>query len=162
MTAVAHPSERGVSPLLAILAAGALATVAFDAFGQALSPWLGYPRLAPVPLANGVLQALTGSGYVPGAQALHYLAGLVAYPLGWLLIAQPILRRIAPWAPWPLTAAVYGVALWTLALYGFAHLVAGNPPFLGFSALTWVALAGHVLYALIAVGVLRWADRSRA
>jgi hypothetical protein len=31
-----------------------------------------------------------------------------------------------------------------------AHLVAGNKPFLGWGGITWVALWGHIIYALVA------------
>lgn len=139
----------------AVLLSGAAATVAFDLFGQALSPMLGLPALSPVPLANAVIQTLTGSGWSAGAEFLHYVAGLVAYPLGWLLAAEPLSRRVAPGLPWVAAAALYGVLLWAFALYGMAHLIAGMPAFLGFGAMTWVALAGHVLFALVAAGVGR-------
>ena len=135
-----------------MLVAGALATVAFDVFGQALSPMLGFASLAPVPLANQVIGVVFGAGYTPGAQLLHYLTGLVAYPLGWILIAGPLTRRIS--APWWLGALAYGVVLWVFALYVMAHLVAGNPPFLAFTGITWVALIGHVLFAVVAAAYL--------
>jgi hypothetical protein len=55
----------------------------------------------------------------------------------------------------------YGVALWIFALYIMAHLIAGNPAFLGFTGITWVALAGHVLFAVVAALAYRamgWRD----
>lgn len=145
--------------LVTLLLSGAVATVAFDAFGQSLGPMLGFARLSPVPLANQVIEAVTGSGWMPGAQGLHYLAGLVADPLGWLLVARPLAARLAPGLPRPVTAALYGVGLWVVALYGMAHLVAGMPAFLGFTGITWVALVGHVIYALAAAGVVAARER---
>lgn len=142
-----------------VLVSGGLATLAFDIYGQAISPMLGGARLAPVPLANSVIQTVTGNGYMPGAHLLHYIAGLVAYPLGWLLLARPAWRRLAPALPWAVPAAAYGVGLWVFALFIMAHLVAGLPAFLGFSGITWVALAGHVLFALVAAGVMERAGR---
>ncbi|MCB2052945.1 MAG: hypothetical protein KDE35_01720 [Geminicoccaceae bacterium] len=139
-----------------LLLAGAAATVAFDFFGQSLSPALGFAKLAPVPLANQVIQTFTGAGFEPGAHALHYMAGLIAYPLGWMLIARPLAARLTPALPWWFVAILYGVALWIFALYVMAHLIAGNPAFLGFTQITWVALIGHVLFALIAAMVVRW------
>ena len=141
-----------------VLLAGAAATVAFDFFGQSLSPMLGLAKLAPVGLANSTIQTLFGAPYGPGAHLLHYLAGLVAYPVAWLLIARPLAARLAPGLPEAAAAAVYGVALWVFALYVMAHLVAGMPAFLGFGGIAWVALAGHVLYALVAAGVVRWRE----
>ncbi len=142
-----------------MLLAGAAATVAFDFFGQSLSPMLGFARLAPVPLANNVIQVLFGAPYGPGAHLLHYVAGLIAYPAGWLFIARPLAGRLAPALPMWLVAGLYGVGLWVFALYIMAHLVAGNPPFLAFTGITWVALIGHVLFALVAAWVVRWRER---
>lgn len=159
-------SRPGIIPTGAlpatVLVAGALSTVAFDFYGQALSPMLGHATLAPVPLANAVISTVFGQGYRPGAEAMHYMAGLFAYPAGWILIAEPLRRRVAPMVPWLAAAVVYGVALWVFALYVMAHLVAGNPPFLGFTGITWVALAGHVIFALVTalVARLRHEDRT--
>ncbi|MEM1428448.1 MAG: hypothetical protein AAGG09_03210 [Pseudomonadota bacterium] len=151
--------DTPVKTAITVLTAGAFSTVAFDVFGQALSPALGYAQLAPVGLANATIQAVFGSGWRPGAEALHYFAGMVAYPAGWLLIAEPLRARFAPFVPWIGAAVLYGIFLWAFALYGMAHLVAGMPPFLGFTGITWVALVGHVLFAVVAAGVGRVRDR---
>ena len=141
-----------------VLTAGAAATVAFDFFGQSISPALGFASLAPVPLANAVINTVFGAPFTPGAHALHYMAGLLAYPLGWLLIVDPLRRRLAPALPWAAAAVGYGVTLWIFALYIMAHLIAGMPAFLGFTGITWVALVGHVVFALVAAGVFRLRD----
>ncbi|MEM1401674.1 MAG: hypothetical protein AAGF58_17420 [Pseudomonadota bacterium] len=143
-----------------VLLAGAMATVAFDLFGQSLSPMAGFSKLTPVGLANGVIAAVFGSGYQPGAYLLHLLAGLIAYPVGWLFIARPIAQRVTPFLHWSVTSAVYGVGLWIFALYFMAHLVAGNAPFLGFSQIAWVALVGHILFAMVAAWVVAWREET--
>lgn len=150
-------AARGVTTMAL---AGGAALIAFDVFGQALSPAFGFAQLAPVGLANATITAVFGSGWRPGAEMLHYFAGLVAYPLGWMLIAEPLRRRVAPFVPWLAAAVLYGIALWVFALYGLAHLVAGMPPFLGFTGITWVALWGHILFAVVAAGVVRYRDRA--
>lgn len=137
-----------------IIVAGALATIAFDLFGQALSPLAGQAKLAPVGLAGSTLKSVIGSNPKGLAYLLHGLTGLIAYPLGWLLIAQPLHQRFAPAIPTALVATAYGIGLWIFALYGMAHLVAGMKPFLGWGNITWVALAGHVVYAWVAVWAL--------
>ncbi|MBW4706518.1 hypothetical protein KX928_01845 [Roseobacter sp. YSTF-M11] len=139
---------------LSILTAGAFATIAFDSFGQALSPLFGYAKLAPVGLAGATLKSVFGSAPSGAAYLLHTLTGLVFYVVGYLAIARPIQRAVLPQLHWGITAAVYGVALWAFALYGMAHLVAGMKPFLGFTGITWVALWGHIVYALVAAAVL--------
>ncbi|MEM8868984.1 MAG: hypothetical protein AAGE38_01175 [Pseudomonadota bacterium] len=153
-----------LSTLWTVVIAGALATVAFDFFGQTISPLFSWvptlgAKLAPVPLAQTSLAALTGvSGKELAAlglpYGLHTLTGLIAYPLGWLLIVRPVWTATLPRLHWSAPAAVYGVALWVFALYGMAHLVAGMKPFLGFSGITWVALWGHVIFALVAAAVI--------
>lgn len=140
--------------LFTLLSAGALATIAFDAFGQGLSPLLGYAKLAPVGLANSTLKQVFGSSPAGAAQLLHTMTGVVFYVLGYLLVARPIQRSVVPALHWSLTALAYGIVLWVFALYIMAHLVAGLPAFLGFTGITWVALWGHILFAVIAAWVI--------
>ncbi len=137
-----------------VLAAGAFATVAFDAFGQGLSPLFGYAKLAPVGLANQTIKTVFGASPSGLAHLLHVFTGMVAYTLGYLLVARPLQQRIMPSLPWVATATAYGVVLWVFALYVMAHLVAGNKPFLGFTGITWVALWGHIVFALVAAWVM--------
>lgn len=135
---------------ITILTAGAFATIAFDAFGQALSPLLGYAKLAPVPLAGASIKTIFGANPSGAAHLLHALTGLVFYAVGWALVARPLQRAILPKMPWVATAVIYGVVLWVFALYVMAHLVVGNKPFLGWGQITYVALWGHIVYALVA------------
>ena len=144
--------------LWTLILAGAVATVAFDFFGQSLTPILGFASLAPVPLANEVIKSVFGQTYLPGANLLHYIAGMIAYPIGWMFIAEPLARRITPGLNWFVVAVIYGIGLWIFALYIMASLIAGQPAFLGFTGITWVALAGHVLFAIVAAMVVRWRD----
>lgn len=139
-----------------LVVGGIAATLAFDLFGQWLSPALGFASLAPVPLATQTLQVLFGDfPEAPlGGAILHYATGFVFYPLGYALIARPVARAVTPGLGWPVVSVVYGVALWVFALYVMAHLVAGNPPFLAFTGITWVALIGHVLYAVVLAAVV--------
>jgi hypothetical protein len=137
-----------------LLSAGALATVAFDAFGQGLSPLLGYAKLAPVGLAGATLKQVFGANPAGAAYLLHIFTGLFAYTLGYFLIARPLQRAVLPALHWSVTAALYGIVLWVFALYFMAHLVAGMPAFLGFTGITYVALWGHILFALVAAAVI--------
>lgn len=140
--------------IITIIVAGSVATVAFDLFGQAISPMLGFAKLAPVPLATQTWKVLFGQAYAPGGNLLHYVAGLIAYPVGWLFIWRPIVHSILP-LPLSISSILYGVGLWIFALYFMAHLVVGNPAFLGFTGITWVALAGHILFAVMTAIVVQ-------
>lgn len=146
--------------LWTILLAGAMSTAAFDLFGQSLSPMLGHAQLAPVGLARGVLSTLFGEGTAAQGYLLHYLAGMIGYPIGWMFIFRPVSLTLAPSLPLTVTAVVYGVALWVFALFFMASLIAGNPPFLGFGDITWVALVGHIVFALVTAAVVGWRERS--
>lgn len=140
--------------LFTLLSAGALATIAFDAYGQGISPALGMAKLAPVGLASSTLKSVFGASPAGLAHLLHTVTGMVFYVLGYFLIARPLQRAVLPRLPWLVTAALYGVVLWVFALYIMAHLVAGMPAFLGFSGITYVALYGHILYAVVAAWVI--------
>lgn len=149
-------NKFAISTIMTVLLAGSFATVAFDMFGQALSPLAGYAKLAPVGLANGTIKAVLGTKIAGGGYLLHMLVGLLAYPLGWLLIARPLADKITPWMPKILVAVAYGIGLWVFALYIMAHLVVGNKPFLGFTGITWVAFYGHIVYAIAFYGAWEW------
>ncbi|GIT90951.1 hypothetical protein JANAI62_14050 [Jannaschia pagri] len=137
-----------------LLIAGALATIAFDLFGQGLSPLFGFAKLAPVGLATGTVKSVFGVAPKGIGDVVHILTGMIAYPLGYFLVARPLAAKFTPWLHWSLVSVAYGVGLWVFALYFVAHLIAGNAPFLGFSGITWVALWGHVLFAVVAAAVI--------
>ena len=145
-------STRSIA--ITVLTAGAFATIAFDLFGQAISPLFGFAKLAPVGLAGGTLKAVFGVNPPGAAHLLHTLTGLIFYAVGWAFVARPVQRAVMPQLPWVATAVVYGVALWVFALYFMAHLVTGNKPFLGWTGITWVALWGHIVYAIIAAWIM--------
>lgn len=139
-----------VNTVLSVLVAGALATAAFDLAGQVISPLTGNSALAPVGLAQGTWKTVFGEASKAHGYMLHLIAGLIAYPAGWMFAWQPLQRKVAPGLPWAASAAVYGVVLWIFALYVMAHLVVGMPAFLNFSNIAWVALVGHVVFAVVA------------
>ena len=149
--------ERGsfIGTIFLMVIGGALALAAFDAFGQIYSPEAGYPRLAPGGLAKQSLGKLFGGEFTQYGQMAHYAMGIIGYPLGYVLLARPISRLIAPNLHWWVTGLVFGVVIWAFALYVMAHIVSGNPPFLGFGTLTWVALVGHIIYGLALAVVMR-------
>ncbi len=164
-------SNINIKTLTTLLVSGAFAILAFDLFGQTISPILKGivptlgAKLAPVALANQSLGAITGLGAKFMSQygighALHLLTGLLAYPIGYMFIARPISQKVAPFIPWWVTGIAYGIVLWVFALYVMAHLVAGNPAFLGWSGITWVALWGHIVFGVVIAGFV-WARHEK-
>ncbi len=142
--------------LIALGLSGIAALIAFDVFGQILSPVAGFVTLAPVGLAELVIAKLFGVTTTVGAYVLHILTGLLFYPLGYLFAARPVALAFAPQTPWWLVGTVYGAITWLWAVYVMAYLVAGLPAFFGFTEFTWVALVGHVLFGWVVAAVIRW------
>lgn len=161
-THTSSPAELRLSldTVLSILIAGAVATLAFDLWGQSIAPWLGLGNLAPAGLAQGLLGKLGFEGVGrPHGQFMHlFVVGLIGYPLGYVLVFKPLWDRFVGRGGWLAPAAIYGAALWVVAIGAIAGWVTGNV-FLGFGRITWVALAGHVFYGLALGGTLHWLAR---
>lgn len=158
-----HPT---VPPLTAatlglMFLAGAVATMAFDLWGQLISPALGFANLSPHGLAKSLLGTFgLPNGDFAGYFVHFYLVGLIGYPVGWLFIFKPIWDKVLGGVGgWFVPAAVYGFGLWVFAIGGITA-IAGLPLFLSFTGITWVALVGHVVYGIVLVLVMRRASRS--
>ena len=148
-----------INGLFLMIFAGAVATVAFDIWGQAVSPGLlHWASLAPVPLATQTVDVLFGVRSEAAGHFMHlFLVGLIAYPFGYLFVFRPLVERIAPsLSAWWLAGALYGFALFWLAIGIVAGpLVAGNPWFLNWTDITWVAMIGHTLYGFVLAACIR-------
>lgn len=137
-------ASRGGTILVTILLAGLASEVVWEIWARVITPlWVGGP-LEPAALVQSVF-GLVGR---TTAEIIHFLVGLLAYPFGYIFIAQPIARRLVPFLPWWIVALGFGVGLWVFALYIMAHVFAGLPPFLGFIPLAWASLIGHLLFGL--------------
>ena len=143
----------------AMFVAGFFATLAFDTWGQAISPGLGFAALSPHGLARSLLGTFgLPNGNFAGYMVHFYLVGLIGYPIGWLFVFKPVWARVVgDRLGWFVPGAIYGFGLWVFAIGGITA-IAGLPFFLGFTGITWVALVGHVLYGIVLAAVLeRWA-----
>ncbi|MDD9908383.1 MAG: hypothetical protein OXR62_01710 [Ahrensia sp.] len=150
------------STLMLMIISGSVATVFFDIWGQVISPGvLGWAALAPQPLAQATLRVLFDINSKAGGHFMHlFLVGLIGYPLGYLFIFRPIFEKVLPGLHWFIGAAIYGFGLFVFAIGIMAGpLVAGNPWFLGFSGITWVALIGHVLYGIVCAWIINMLER---
>ncbi|MEO1205215.1 MAG: hypothetical protein AAFV45_02685 [Pseudomonadota bacterium] len=160
LTPSVSPNAVSIFTTFVLAAVAALAT--WEIFARLIAPlWIGGP-LEPAGLIQSVFNSalvkdLFGSVGLTksGAEALHIFTGLVGYPLGYLLVVRPLARATVPALPWWFVSAVYGTALWVFALYIMAHLIAGFPAFIGFGALTWASLVGHVAYAVVLGAIVR-------
>ena len=144
-------STKLATVAVTVLLAGLAAEAVWEIWARFITPlWVGGP-LEPAALVQDVFKLRSRFA----AEVIHFLVGLIAYPLGYIFIAQPLRAAIVPWMPWWMAALGYGIGLWIFALYIMAHLVAGHPPFLGFIPLTWASLCGHLAFALALAAVVR-------
>jgi uncharacterized membrane protein AbrB (regulator of aidB expression) len=135
--------------IMTVLLAGLAGELVWEIWARFITPlWVGGP-LEPAALVQDVFKL---KSRLP-AEIIHVAVGLIAYPIGYLFIAQPVARAVTPFFPWWVVALGYGVGLWIFALYIMAHLFAGHPPFLGFIPLTWASLIGHLAFA-VALGAV--------
>lgn len=137
--------------LIKMAMSGMIATGVWEVWANVFAPlWIGGP-LEP----TGLIKSAFGMSSMPAAQLIHFLTGIVAYPLAYLLVFRPLTKALPVPLPWHLAGAVYGIGLWIFAMYGIAHFVAGFPPFLGFGNLAWASLVGHILFGLAEAGSSR-------
>lgn len=154
------PQDNGITALLGmtpaylagtVLLSGAAAEVTWEIWARLITPLIVGGPLEPAALVQDVFGL---KSRLP-AEIIHFLVGLIAYPLGYIYIARPIARAVTPFFPWWVVALGYGIGLWIFALYIMAHLFAGQPPFLGFIPLTWASLAGHLAFSVAMAAVVR-------
>ena len=142
--------------LFTALAAGVAADFTWEIWARVITPML--PGI-DVPLEPaGLVQSVFGFENRAVGEVIHLLVGFVFYPLGYLFIARPLQRLVAPGLPWWLTSLGFGVGLFIFSLYVMAHLIAGFPPFLGWIPLAYASLVGHMLFGLV-VGAVTLARR---
>lgn len=138
-----------------VILAGVAADVTWEIWARLITPlWVGGP-LQPAAL----VQSVFGFDNLLLAELIHAVVGIVFYPIGYLLIARPLQRRIFPKLPLLVTGIGFGTGLWVFALYVMAHLFAGLPPFLGFITLTWASLIGHILFGIVVAFMVRLTER---
>lgn len=140
---------------------GFFATIAFDLWGQVISPALGFATLSPHGLAKSLLGALgLPNSNFAGYFVHFYVVGLIGYPIGWMFIFAPLWQRVVGNTHWFVPSAIYGFGLWIFAIGGITSL-AGLPFFLNFTGIVWVALVGHVLYGIVMVAMLKLIEKQQ-
>lgn len=139
----AVPSARG---LIALVCCGLAATGFFEIWANVPTALLAGIALEPPELIKSLFAYQLGL-IVPDvwAKALHYLTGILFYPLGYWLISRVFPRLGAPADGW-----LWGVVTYFLALGVFAPL-AGLPFLLlgDGNVLSLMSLIGHALYGYL-------------
>jgi hypothetical protein len=141
--------------LVTVVVAGLAADITWEIWSRAITPLLVGGPLEPAAL----VQSVFGFQNRFAAEIIHAVVGIVFYPIGYLFIARPLQRMIAPSLPLFLTGLGFGTGLWIFALYVMAHLIAGLPAFLGFIPLTWASLVGHWLFGLVVAYVVWYREQ---
>lgn len=127
---------------------GAAGLLTWELFARLLTPEVIGGPLEPASLIISLFENLFAvNPGRPVAEALHYVTGIALYPLAYWILTR-LARSLGP----TLDGLLWGIATWVIALGLFASL-AGLPFMLGFIPLTWMSLVGHMLYAMVAVGV---------
>ncbi|GAB5469081.1 MAG: hypothetical protein Kilf2KO_21110 [Rhodospirillales bacterium] len=137
---------------ITLLLAGVASTITWEIWARIVTPAVIGGELSPA----GLVQAVFGFQNLLLAEAIHLLTGVIAYPLGYLLVARPLARSLLPSLHWSLLGLLYGVVLFVFALYVMAHLFAGFPAFIGWGNLAWMSLLGHLIFALVLAAVVQW------
>lgn len=88
------------------------------------------------------------------AKALHYLTGVIGYPLGYFILSRAIKSF-----GWPADGWIWGVITYFIALGFFAPL-AGQPFLIHtLPVLSFMSLVGHALYGWLAAWVFERLER---
>ncbi|MFW6028146.1 MAG: DUF6789 family protein [bacterium] len=126
-----------------IVLAGVVGELVLEFIAWGIAPVLLGQPMQPAMLVAGLASSLFGFELsMPVAFILHLVAGIVVFPVGYLVF------RAAAGFRSPVTAGlVWGVVLWLVAQAILAPL-AGRPFMLGFIPYTWAALVAHVIYTL--------------
>lgn len=133
--------------LAAAVAAGFAATVIFTLVAY----YLGI-LLAGFPLDIGAaMSSMLGDNAMLGAM-WHYLAGSVAFPVGFLIVGIHIIP-----GPWWTKGALWGVILWLVAMIAVAPIMGAGLFMLSATGMAApiVSLIAHLMYGVTLAGVLR-------
>lgn len=140
--------------LVLIVLAGVIGELVLELIAWGLAPLLLGRPMQPAMLVAGLARSLFGFGLpMPAAFILHLVAGVIIFPLGYLLF-----RALTGLNSPAIAGIIWGVVLWLFAQAILAP-VAGRPFMLGFGLYTWAALFAHVAYTLAVA--LSYAQLSR-
>ncbi|MDZ7713471.1 MAG: hypothetical protein U5L06_10320 [Rhodovibrio sp.] len=130
----------------ALLIAAVVALIAWEIFARAIAPvWIGGP-LQPTGLVKSLFANVLGLPIgQAGAQLVHIATGILVYPA--VYVAATRIKSLG----WIADGALLGAATWFFAI-GIVAPLSGLPFLLGVGAITWAALAGHLVYGLTVAG----------
>ncbi len=160
MVAPSPPAAEIVTgrAVAALLGAGVLGEVVFEALAWLVAPALFGMALQPAFLIAKLADRWVGQDLGYGAAfILHFLAGVVVFPILYRLVFGAAARR-----RWLSAGVAWGLALWA-ASEGLLAPLAGLSFMADFGVYTWAVGAAHVAYALTVAAayprLLAWMTR---
>jgi hypothetical protein len=134
---------------------GAAGLGIWELFSGVPTPYVAGFALEPPELVKSLLSHQLGLTIdTPTAKGLHYLTGILFYPLAYWVLTKFVLKFGPDANGW-----IWGIATWFIALGFFAPL-AGQPFLLyNLPALSFMSLVGHAIYGWIAVSLFHRLQR---
>lgn len=132
---------------LALLALGGCAGTGFwEMFSHFPTALVAGLPLQPPELVKSLFHHRLGiTVSEPWAQALHFLTGIIGYPLGYFLLTRWVKSFGMPADGW-----IWGVITYFIALGFFAPLAGQRFLLLDVPALSFMSLVGHAIYGYLA------------
>jgi hypothetical protein len=149
----ALPSAR---TLVHLFLGGCAATGFYEAFAAVPTAWVAGWPLQPPELVKSLFEHQLGVQIsLTTAQALHYLTGLVGYPVGYYVLTRWVKSFGHPIDGW-----VWGVITYFIAL-GFWAPLAGQPFLLwNVPLLSFMSLVGHAIFGYLLAVVFERFEKS--
>jgi len=137
--------------LVTVVLAGIAGTLCWEIWARIFVPAV----LGANPSPANLVKAVFGITSDTLAEIIHFATGILAYPIGYIVVANPLRKLIVPGLPWWLFGLLFGVAIYVFGLFVMANLIGGQPAFMGAVKPAIVALIGHLLYALGLAAMVR-------
>jgi hypothetical protein len=137
------------STILHLLVGGFAGLGFWEIFSTVPTPLIVGFALEPPELVRSLFQHQLGVELpLVWAKALHYLTGILLYPIGYFILSR-VIRSFG----WPADGWIWGIITYFIALGFFAPL-AGQPFLLhSYPLLSFMSLVGHAIYGWVAAWV---------
>lgn len=136
-----------------LFVAGVLGYVAWEVWATVIAPAAFLGRAIAI---DHIVGPAFGIGDFMSSLFVQIGLFVAVYPLVFLLIYRPVARALE--IPWALSSVIFGVILWTLMTFIYAHVMLGYSAFFGFNDYSLGILGGQILYAFTLMGVMRARD----
>lgn len=135
---------------------GAAGLGIWELFSSVPTPYIAGFALEPPELVKSLLSHQLGLTVdTPTAKGLHFITGILFYPLAYWVLARFILKFGPDANGW-----IWGIATWFIALGFFAPLAGQTFLLHDVPVLSFMSLVGHAIYGWVAVIVFHRLERA--